>query len=201
MRYLLILLFSFSIVSVHADQGIPQIPQIPAFLPMAHTVPMGEATPIDGEWTINTIGKRIRIQRGRAYAVDPWLHMFVLKVNPMMVVLSDITTADGQNYVGKDLPLMGKWTATLGQDGMLNATVQTMVGPVRYGLMPVRIDDQDAYEQAKSGDSYTDDYDESGYEDEYDDDYEYEEDEEAYEDDEDYEDYDDYEDDDADGWE
>lgn len=162
MRYIItILLFvnlAFINLGAHA-QGVPEIPQIPAFLPMANTVPMRETTPIDGEWMINTIGKRIRIQAGRAYALDPWVHMFVLKVNPMMVVISEISTTDGQNYVGKDLPLLGTWNATLDRDGMLNATVTTMVGPVKYALMPVRLDDQSAYDLAKSGE-YSD-YDEA----------------------------------------
>ncbi|MEM7097816.1 MAG: hypothetical protein AAF541_06105 [Pseudomonadota bacterium] len=151
MRTLIFLVAFISSSALQAAQGIPQIPQIPAFLPMAHTVPMRDASPIDGEWMITSIGKRVRIQGGRAYALDPWLHMFVLQVKPMMVVLSEITTTDGQNYVGKDLPLLGTWNAVLDRDGMLNATVQTMVGPIRYAMMPVRMDDQRAYEQAKRG--------------------------------------------------
>ncbi len=151
MRYLILICCLSFTLSGHAAQCVPQIPQIPAFLPMANTVPMGAPAPIDGEWMINTIGKRIRIQGGRAYALDPWVHMFVLQVKPMMIEISVIATSDGQNYVGKDLPLLGTWNATLGSDGMLNATVQTMVGPVRYGLMPVRIDNQQAYDLAKSG--------------------------------------------------
>lgn len=67
-----------------------QIPQIPAFLPMAHTVAKTQPMPIDGTWTISATGKQIRIEGGRAYAVDPWVHLFVLKIQPNMVVIKDI---------------------------------------------------------------------------------------------------------------
>lgn len=55
---------------------------IPAFLPMADSVPRSESLDIDGIWRINTLGKRIRIEDGRAYAVDDWLHLFTLHVQP-----------------------------------------------------------------------------------------------------------------------
>ena len=134
-----------------ANTGIPQIPQIPAFLPMAHTVPQTAITAIDGEWMITSIGKRVRIQAGRAYAIDPWVHMFVLKVQPMMVVIKDIKATGGRSFTGNDLPLIGTWNAQLGSDGNLSVSVQTMVGPLPYTMMPVRMDDQDAFDRAKGG--------------------------------------------------
>jgi len=167
---LLICLFALSTSTANA-QGIPQIPEIPAFLPMAHSVPAGEPSPIDGEWVISSISKRIRIQGGRAYALDPWLHMFVLRVKPLMVVINNISTTDGQNYTGKDLPLMGAWSANLDRDGNLSVSVQTAFGPVKYALMSVRLDDRELFELAKSGQfggGYTDSgEDEYSYEDEY----------------------------------
>ena len=68
---------------------IPEIPQIPAFLPMMTDVPSTQPLSIDGEWMINTIKKRIRIDSGRAYAVDSWNPLFVLKIDPMMVVIKE----------------------------------------------------------------------------------------------------------------
>ena len=176
---LLICLFALSTGTAHAQgiPGIPQIPEIPAFLPMAHSVPAGEPSPIDGEWVISSISKRIRIQGGRAYALDPWLHMFVLRVKPLMVVINNISTTDGQNYTGKDLPLMGTWNATLDRDGNLSVSVQTALGPVKYALMSIRVDDRELFELAKSGqfgggysNPSADEYssgDEYSYEDEY----------------------------------
>ena len=113
-------------------------PQIPAFLPVMTDVPMTEKLPIDGEWMVNTIRKRIRIEGGRAYAVDPWLHLFVLKVEPLMVVLKDLRRTGPGQYTGQDLPLMGKLTATLMSDGSLGVNVAGALGPAKYSLIPVR---------------------------------------------------------------
>lgn len=154
MRYAAAILTLLLSIPAFAAQNIPQIP---AFLPMAHTVPTGAKAPIDGEWMINSIGKRVRIEGGRAYALDPWVHLFVLQVKPMMVVITDIASADGRNYAGKDLPLMGAWNATLDASGTMDVTVQTMVGPARYKMMPVRMDDQSAFDRAKSGKTSRDD--------------------------------------------
>lgn len=131
--------------------AIPEIPKIRAFLPMMTDVPATDAMPIDGEWMIPLIRKRIRIDSGRAYAVDPWVHLFVLKVEPMMVVLSDLQRTGPGQYSGKDLPLMGDFTATLGQDGVLNVSVAGALGPVNYKLMPVSISDESWFSQEKRG--------------------------------------------------
>lgn len=128
------------------------MPEIPAFLPMAHTVPRGDVTPIDGEWVVTSIGKRIRIQAGRAYALDPWLHLFVLKIQPMMVVLKDIRRVEPGQYSGHDLPLMGPLTARLGPDGNLSVNVRGALGPAQYTLMPVSQDDPQAFAREKRGD-------------------------------------------------
>ncbi len=125
------------------------MPQIPAFLPMANTVPTTSALPIDGEWMVTSIGKRVRVQAGRAYALDPWVHLFVLQIQPMMVVIKDIRETGSGEYAGSDLPLMGPWQAQLANDGTLNVSVQTAMGPARYAMMPVRMDDQSAFDLAR----------------------------------------------------
>jgi hypothetical protein len=142
----------------YANPGIPEIPQIPAFLPMASSVPQTTQYPIDGEWMINQIGKRIRIERGRAYAVDPWVHLFVLKIQPLMVVIKDIKRTGKGKYVGEDLPLMGKFTGTMTSDGTMNVHVAGALGPVNLTFSPVRMDDQRKFDNERSaGGSYDDD--------------------------------------------
>ncbi len=128
-----------------------QIPQIPAFLPLYTDVPAAERMPIDGEWMVNTIRKRIRIEAGRAYAVDSWLHMLVLKIEPMMAVQKDIRRTGPGQYAGYDLPLVGQFTAQLQQDGTLKVSVSGILGPANYVLVPVRVDDQYAFNQEKTG--------------------------------------------------
>ncbi|MEM9570541.1 MAG: hypothetical protein AAF996_03685 [Pseudomonadota bacterium] len=112
------------------------IPQFQAFLPNKAAVPATEEMAIDGVWTISTIGKKIRIDQGRAYAVDPWLHMFTLKVQPDMVVMQNISQTSGGAYVADDLPLMGKATIVPNASGSLDVTVQGALGPATYQLVP-----------------------------------------------------------------
>ncbi|TVO68427.1 hypothetical protein [Denitromonas ohlonensis] len=116
-----------------------QVPQIPAFLPSSASVPAGAAMDIDGEWMINTIGKRIRFEGGRAYAVDSWLHMFVLQVQPGMVVIQNIQQAGDGRYVGDDLPLLGRFEAVRDASGVLDVTVASVLGTIRYQLQPVSL--------------------------------------------------------------
>ena len=136
---------------VHANPFGNQIPQVPAFLPMMTDVPMTEKLPIDGEWLISSIRKRIRIEGGRAYAVDTWMHLFVLKIEPLMVVLQDLRRTGPRQYTGQDLPLMGQLTATMAADGSLSVSVAGALGPARYSLIPVRMDDQQSFNLEKSG--------------------------------------------------
>jgi hypothetical protein len=128
-----------------------QIPQVPAFLPNAMDVPIGQKLPIDGDWIISTIRKRIRIEGGRAYALDPWVHLFVLKIEPLMVVLKDIQRTGPGQYTGQDLPLIGRFTAALAADGSLSVSVAGAVGPARYSLIPARLDDPQSFALERSG--------------------------------------------------
>ena len=128
-----------------------QVPQVPAFLPSSTDVPMGQKLPIDGDWIISTIHKRIRIEGGRAYALDPWVHMFVLKIEPLMVVLENLQRTGPGRYSGQDLPLMGPLTAALGPDGSLSVTVAGAMGTSRYSLIPARLDDPQSFALERSG--------------------------------------------------
>ena len=75
------------------------VPQMDAFLPDKYSVAETQALPIDGVWMISSIRKNIRIEKGRAYAVDSWLHLFTLKVQPDMVVLQNFQrTGSGKIY-------------------------------------------------------------------------------------------------------
>lgn len=116
------------------------VPKIAAFLPDQYSVAKTEALPIDGVWRVNTINKKIRIEQGRAYAMDPWRHMFVLQVNPGMVVLQNFQRTGTGTYSADDLPLLGPATMTLATDGNLDVAVQGKLGPARYRL--IRLDAQ-----------------------------------------------------------
>lgn len=113
------------------------VPQIPAFLPDKYSVERSEALPIDGLWMVSTIRKKIRIEQGRAYAADPWLHMFVLKVQPDMVVLQNFRRTGPGKYAADDLPLMGPAEMTVNAKGNLDVLVRGALGPVKYTLVRV----------------------------------------------------------------
>ena len=57
--------------------------QIAAFLPNKDAVPISKAMAIDGDWRINTIGKVIRIEGGRAYAVEVGSMRLFCKSSPI----------------------------------------------------------------------------------------------------------------------
>tara|TARA_R110002110_G_scaffold2894_4_gene14763 strand:+ start:1297 stop:1983 length:687 start_codon:yes stop_codon:yes gene_type:complete len=135
---------AFSAPSTAQIPGVPAIPKIPAFLPTVDTVPEGEPMAIDGLWRISSLGKRIRIERGRAYAVDSWLHLFVLQIGPDMVVLQNFQRERAGVYTADDLPLQGRATFRLTRDGNIRTTVAGLLGPVSYTLVKVREDDRRA---------------------------------------------------------
>lgn len=122
----------------------------PALLPYKTDVAPARASAIDGEWMISTINKRIRIEAGRAWAVDTWAHLMLLQVLPDMVVIGDIERTGPGRYQGNDLPLLGKFSARLRADGM-DVEVAGALGPVRYRLLPVSLDDPDAYAAEAGG--------------------------------------------------
>lgn len=115
----------------------PAHAQIPAFLPDKASVPAGEAMEIDGDWRVNTINKVIRIEGGRAYAVEGWTHAFVLRVQPDMVTIRNIRQVDDTTFVGDDLPMMGQVTMKLVAPDRIEASVPGLFGPARYTLTRV----------------------------------------------------------------
>lgn len=142
-----VLLLCCTVALSPATAQTPALPEIPAFLPTVDTVPASRAMPLDGTWLINTIRKKIRIEAGRAYAVDDWLHLFVLKIEPGMVVIKDVTPTGPGAYSGQDLPLAGAWTAKAQSDRSLSVSVAGLLGPANYKLIPVQLDNPQWYAQ------------------------------------------------------
>ena len=150
-------------------------------------------------WTISTIAKKIRIEGGRSYAVDGWLHAFTLKVRPDMVVGKNITRTGVGQFVADDLPLLAKATYQLQPDGSLAVVANTLPIPSRFTLTPVSVDDpaRFAAEMRRAGfsrvnlprtpgaydadDDYGSDYDDdSDYDDYEEDDYNSDDDDDYY---------------------
>jgi len=112
------------------------IPQMDAFLPYESQVPPTQALPIDGDYTISTLGKRVRIDRGRSYALDPWTHAMTLKIRPNMVVSKDFRQIGATEYTSQDLPLLGTASMTVQPDGRIAVNVAS-IPPYSYFLLPV----------------------------------------------------------------
>ncbi len=121
------------------------VPVMDAFLPYKQTVPAIQAQPIDGVWTISTIAKRIRIEGGRAYALDPWLHGLSLRVRPDMVVTQNIRPTGPGTFEAEDLPLSGPSVMQVQTGGVLAVNVKGMLGPASFVLRPVELNDPNAY--------------------------------------------------------
>jgi hypothetical protein len=122
-----------------------QIPEVGAFLPSITKVKPKDVMAIDGLWSVSSIDKIVRIDRGRIYAVEGWNHLFVLKIKPGMVVIHPfIETAPGM-YEGDDLPLQGQFVARLTGDRILNFDVDGALGKASYQLVPQQLDDPEAF--------------------------------------------------------
>ncbi len=114
---------------------------VKAALPHVDDVPEGRAQSIDGLWRVQSIGKRVRIEAGRAVVVDPWKHLFIFDVEKDMVVIRDIVAAGAGAFEGDDLPLQGRWKARLDDtEETLNVTVAGAMGEVTYQM--VRVPDE-----------------------------------------------------------
>ena len=111
---------------------------IPGMLPNKNDVPQTERSAIDGDWLISLNNKRIRIEQGRAYALDTWQHALIWTIQPDMVVLQNIETVGTGTFEADDLPLLGRAQIKRLDSGDLDVTVSTALGPVKYQLRPVQ---------------------------------------------------------------
>ncbi|MCB1907307.1 MAG: hypothetical protein KDH15_08050 [Rhodocyclaceae bacterium] len=116
----------------------------PGSLPRQADVAPGVASAIDGVWTISTIGKRIRIERGRAWALEPWAHFGLYEIQPGMVVYRNLERSAPGRYGADDLPLAGRFEGRLNGE-RIDVAVGMALGAARYQLIPVELDDPQRY--------------------------------------------------------
>ena len=120
-----------------------EVPKMKAFLPMSYHVPPTEAMPLDGVYMIAGMDKRIRIEKGRSYAVDSWMVMMVLEVRPNMVLTKDIAPTGPGKYSGYNLTFRKEETFEVTPAG----SVETRVGGASFTLIPLRLDNQAWFDQ------------------------------------------------------
>lgn len=121
----------------------PWIISLGAALPNRYAVDLGAPLPIDGVWRISTNDKRLRIERGRAFAVDGWNHALLFRVEPEQVTMTDVRREEAGVYLGRDILLGGDAVMTLRSDGNLAVRVATFPFPVEFVLIREALDEPD----------------------------------------------------------
>ena len=122
-----------------------QLQPLPAMLPDKTTLPPGPPLPIDGMWRLDAVSARVRIEGGRIFALDPWLHLLVWRILPGMVVTKDVARTGPGTYAGEDLPSLGPWSATLNDNQQLAVHIDGKLGPVDLVLTLLQPDDPAAF--------------------------------------------------------
>lgn len=123
------------------DSDKPWIISLGAALPGRYAVDLGEPLPIDGVWRLSTNNKRMRIERGRAFAVDGWNYALLFRVNPEQVTMTDLRRESAGVYLGRDILLNGDSKLTLRADGNLGVRIASFPFPVEFVLIREALDD------------------------------------------------------------
>lgn len=122
----------------------PWIISLGAALPNRYAVDLADPLPIDGVWRLSTNGKRMRIERGRAFAIDGWNFGLVFKVKPEQVTMVNLRESEPGVYEGRDLLLNGDSRLTLRADGNLDVRIGTFPFPTKFVMIREGLDDPDA---------------------------------------------------------
>lgn len=119
-----------------------------AKVPLLKDVPAAQSTAIDGIWRLQINSARIRIEAGRAYALDPWVYLLLWKVKPQMVVMRNFREVSIGSFTADELLLAGPATLQLINPDELRVQVKGALGPATYKLLLVEADDPQALQTA-----------------------------------------------------
>jgi len=114
-------------------------------LPNRYDIDRGPSLPIDGVWRLSTNGKRLRIEGGRVFAVDSWVHLIVARVYSDQVVMKDLTRSGPGIYEARDILINGEAALTLRADGNLDVRVAAFPIPASFKLIREGMDDSAAF--------------------------------------------------------
>ena len=87
--------------------------------PFLADVAATEALPIDGNYTLSTNKKSVRIEGGRGFALEGWNHNVILKIQPDMVLWQNIEKTGDKTYEADDLRSRRRIVMTVEDDGTL----------------------------------------------------------------------------------
>ena len=122
------------VVSLLCWTGWPAAHAADASLPYADAVAATETSAIDGIWRLTVNGARVRINRGRMIAMDPWTHLLLWRVQKDMVVSRDIRQTSANSWSANDILLAAPATLTLTREGVLNGVTRGLLGPASYNF-------------------------------------------------------------------
>lgn len=109
-------------------------------LPDRYAITGSKTLPIDGVWRLSTNGKRMRFDKGRAFAVDGWNFSLVFRVEPDQVTMRDLRQTVPGKYEGFDILLNAPGKLKVRKDGNLEVEIATWPFPTKFQMIRVAID-------------------------------------------------------------
>lgn len=146
-------LCAIAVVLASAESASGQAQPVPALLPDKTAVRPGDPMPIDGMWRIDPLSARVRIEGGRIYALDPWVHLLIWQVMPGMVVTRNLERTAPGEYTGDDLPNLGRWVGVLNDNQQLVVDIAGTLGPLHLTLTALQPDDPGAFRRERAAQS------------------------------------------------
>ena len=110
-------------------------------LPNKAQVPPTRPTALDGLWKLDANDIPYKIEASRVYAMAQYMHLFIFPVNAHDVVVRDVAQTGPGQLSGRDLALLGPWSARLQADGTLAISVQGALGPFTSTMRPIQLSD------------------------------------------------------------
>ncbi|MGE3690019.1 MAG: RICIN domain-containing protein [Novosphingobium sp.] len=121
------------------------IAQNVAQLPVFGEVEPAEALEIDGIWKVVGLGKRVLIEKGHSYVLDPWVHLFTVKVDKGQVVSTSITRAGPRTFSAYDNLLQQRMIWRVNADRSISASGSGFLAP-SFRMEPVELARPRAFE-------------------------------------------------------
>lgn len=111
----------------------------------------GQPLPIDGIWRLRELNKQVAIERGHVFALEEWMHLFVLVVEPGMVTSTKLRQTDRQKLKAYDALLMREMEWTLREDGTIFASGGEGLLAPKFSLEPIELSYPEAFEAMRKG--------------------------------------------------
>lgn len=119
-----------------------------ADLPYYDDVEPGEPLEIDGVWNVVGLGKKVLIENGHSFVLDPWVHLFVIQVERGQVVSTSIRRSDETSFIAFDNLLQRQMNWKLNSDGSISASGTGFLAP-SFRMEPVELSYPEAFDELR----------------------------------------------------